>query len=338
MTSYGGVRGYGGGIRREFVVVREAIARGVRSRGREPVPPDRCGLELCGAAKRFGEIVALDDVSLQVRPGRVLGFLGPNGAGKTTAMRAIFGLVRLDGGDVRWGGQPVGLTERLRFGYMPEERGLYPRMSLREQLVYFASLHGLTAAAAHAAASDWLERLALIDRANAKVEELSHGNQQRAQLAAALLHQPDLLVLDEPFAGLDPLAVRTLAGVLRGEAARGAAVLFSSHQLELVEDVCEDVAIIDHGRVVATGHIDALRRASGRRRIELRLEGGPPDWLPAIAGVELVGRHDGNVQLLAHHDVDPQRVLAAAKRDGQVVEFHYGPPSLADLFLELVGR
>ncbi len=296
------------------------------------------GLELIEVTKRFGEVAALDGVSLEVRPGRVLGFLGPNGAGKTTAMRAVFGLVELDAGELLWGGRPVGLTERLRFGYMPEERGLYPRMSLGEQLVYLGSLHGLTAAAARAATSEWLERLTLADRAGAKVEELSHGNQQRAQLAAALLHEPDLLVLDEPFAGLDPLAVRTLAEVLRGEAARGAAVLFSSHQLELVEDVCEDVAIIDRGRVVVTGHIDALRRASQRRRIGLRLEGAPAEWLPAVGGVALVERRDGDLRLLVDRDVDPERVLAAAKGVARVVEFSYGPPSLAELFLELVGR
>jgi ABC-2 type transport system ATP-binding protein len=301
-------------------------------------PEEDRGLELVGAAKRFGEIVALDDVSLEVRPERVLGFLGPNGAGKTTAMRAVFGLVELDAGDVVWDGRPVGLTERLRFGYMPEERGLYPRMALGDQLVYFGSLHGLTAAAARAATSEWLERLDLGDRADAKVEELSHGNQQRAQLAAALLHEPELVVLDEPFAGLDPFAVRTLAEVLRGEAARGAAVLFSSHQLELVEDVCEDVAIIDHGRIVATGHIDDLRNASQRRRIELRLEGASDEWLPAVAGVELVERREGVLCLRAPRDVDPEQVLAEAGRAGRVVEFAYGPPSLAELFLELVGR
>ncbi|HEU4449915.1 MAG TPA: ATP-binding cassette domain-containing protein [Gaiellaceae bacterium] len=301
-------------------------------------PAEDRGLELVGAAKRFGEIVALDDVSLEVRPERVHGFLGPNGAGKTTAMRAVFGLVELDAGDVVWDGRPVVLAERLRFGYMPEERGLYPRMALGDQLVYFGSLHGLTAAAARAAASEWLERLGLADRAGAKVEELSHGNQQRAQLAAALLHGPELLVLDEPFAGLDPLAVRTLAEVLRGEAARGAAVLFSSHQLELVEDVCEDVAIIDHGRIVATGHIDDLRNASQRRRIELRLESASDEWVPAVAGVELVERREGVLRLRAPRDVDPGQVLAEAGRAGRVVEFTYGPPSLAELFLELVGR
>jgi ABC-2 type transport system ATP-binding protein len=296
------------------------------------------GLEVIDAGKRFGDIAALDHVSLEVEPGRLVGFLGPNGAGKTTAMRAIFGLLELDAGRLQWAGRPVGLRERLRFGYMPEERGLYPHMPLGEQLVYFGCLHGLSDATARAATARWLERLDLADRAGTKLEELSHGNQQRAQLAAALLHEPALLVLDEPFAGLDPLAVRTLAEVLRGESARGAAVLFSSHQLELVEDVCEDVAIIDHGRIAATGHIDALRRASRVRRIELRVEGAPAEWLPAVAGVELVERRNGALRLRAPHDVDPQQVLAAAQRAGRVVEFGFGPPSLAELFLELVGR
>ena len=289
-------------------------------------------------SKQYGAVEALSDCSFSVERGRMLGFLGPNGAGKTTAMRAVFGLVRVDGGELIWDGKPVGLAERLRFGYMPEERGLYPRMPVGEQLEYFGCLHGLDTSAARAAASHWLERLGLERRAAAKVEELSHGNQQRAQLAAALLHVPDLLVLDEPFAGLDPVAVVTLAEILRAEAARGAAVLFSSHQLELVEDICEDVAIVDHGHIVASGNLDELRRRSQRRRIELQLEGAPPTWLPDVAGVELAERRNGDLRLLAARDVDPKRVLAAAERTGRVVEFSYGPPTLAELFLELIER
>ena len=305
-------------------------------RGR--VPEDGVGLEVVGLSKRFGTVAALDGVSLALPRGRMLGFLGPNGAGKTTAMRAIFGLVAPDAGELRWCGRPIGLFERMRFGYMPEERGLYPRMPLGEQLTYFGALHGLSGPVAHAAADGWLERLGLGDRAGERLEALSHGNQQRAQLAAALVHAPDLLVLDEPFAGLDPLAVGTLADVLRGEAARGAAVLFSSHQLELVEDICEDVAIVDHGRLVASGHIDALRAASHRRRIALRLERAPADWLPPIDGGELVERRDGELRLRARRDVDPEHVLAAAREAGSVLEFSFGPPSLSELFVELVGR
>src|SRR5512133_489897 len=219
-------------------------------------------LSIVDIEKRFGEVQALDGCTFSVERGRMLGFLGPNGAGKTTTMRAIFGLVEPDSGEVSWDGRPVELRDRLRFGYMPEERGLYPRMPVAEQVAYFGRLHGLEAGEARKAAEAWLERLGLAERATAKLEELSHGNQQRAQLAAALVHEPELLVLDEPFAGLDPVAVQTLVEVLRAEAERGAAVLFSSHQLELVEDICEEVAIVDHGRVVATGELDGLRQRS----------------------------------------------------------------------------
>jgi ABC-2 type transport system ATP-binding protein len=221
---------------------------------------------------------------------------------------------------------------------MPEERGLYPRMPVAEQLEYFGRLHGMCADAARRSASGWLDRLGLADRAGAKLEELSHGNQQRAQLAAALLHEPELLVLDEPFAGLDPVAVGTLADVLRAETARGAAVLFSSHQLELVEHICEEVAIIDRGRVIATGTVDALRRQSQQRRIEVQLDGAPPGWLPDIPGIEVLHRQNGSLQLSARPDVDPEHVLVAARQIGRVVSFTYGPPTIADLFLELVER
>jgi ABC-2 type transport system ATP-binding protein len=293
-------------------------------------------LTLSDLHKRFGTVQALDGCSFSVERGRMLGFLGPNGAGKTTAMRAIFGLVELDGGEVLWDGRPVGLGDRLRFGYMPEERGLYPRMRVAEQIGYFARLHGVGANAASTAAADWLDRLGLAERADARLEELSHGNQQRVQLAAALVHEPELLVLDEPFAGLDPVAVHTLADALRGQAERGAAVLFSSHQLELVEDICDEVAIVDHGRVAATGKLATLRRRSQRREIAVELDGAPADWLPHVDGVELVERRDGGLRLSLGSDVDPELVLAEAGRTARVVRFSYGPPSLAELFLELV--
>jgi ABC-2 type transport system ATP-binding protein len=295
-------------------------------------------LTLSDLHKRFGTVQALDGCSFSVERGRMLGFLGPNGAGKTTAMRAIFGVVEPDAGEVLWDGRSVRLEDRLRFGYMPEERGLYPRMHVAEQIAYLARLHGLGASEALSAAMGWLDRLGLADRAEAKLEELSHGNQQRAQLAAALVHEPELLVLDEPFAGLDPVAVRTLADVLQGEAARGAAVLFSSHQLELVEDICDEVAIIDHGRVAATGRLASLRRRSQRREVALELDGAPEGWLPQVGGAELVERRNGSLRLSLRSDVDPEQVLAEAGRAARVVRFSYGPPSLEELFLELVER
>jgi ABC-2 type transport system ATP-binding protein len=288
--------------------------------------------------KRFSDVQALASCSFSVARGRMLGFLGPNGAGKTTAMRAVFGLVEPDAGHVLWDGRRIGLDQRMRFGYMPEERGLYPRMPVAEQLAYFGALHGMTDSDARSAAATWLARLGLGGRAGAKVEELSHGNQQRAQLAAALLHEPDLMILDEPFAGLDPVAVHELAELLRGEAARGAAVLFSSHQLDLVQDICEEVAIIDHGRIVATGDLEDLRRRSTQRWIELRLDGAPAGWEPHVAGAELVERRDGNLLLRANDDVDPELLLCDAQHAARVVEFSYGPPSLEELFLELVER
>jgi ABC-2 type transport system ATP-binding protein len=293
-------------------------------------------LSLSEATKRFGAVTALDGASLEVERGCILGFLGPNGAGKTTAMRSVFGLVRLDSGTVTWDGAPVGEAERRRFGYMPEERGLYPKMPAAEQLAYLAELHGLDRPAARASASEWLERLGLGDRLQTPVEKLSHGNQQRVQLAAALLHGPELLVLDEPFAGLDPVAVQTLSDVLRDEAERGAAVLLSTHQLELAEDLCEDVAIIARGRVVASGSVARLRAEAGRRRIDLALDGAPPEWLPDAPGLELLERRDGRLRLLTGSGVEPDAVLTQARAAGVVRSFSFGPPTLTELFLERV--
>ena len=287
--------------------------------------------------KRFGPVTALDGCSFTVERGRMLGFLGPNGAGKTTTMRAIFGLVELDGGAVLWDGDPIGPVERLRFGYMPEERGLYPRMRVGEQLAYFGRLHGLDGHGAHAAASDWLTRLGLADRAGAKVVELSHGNQQRAQLAAALVHTPELLVLDEPFAGLNPVAVRTLAQVLRDEAARGVAVLFSSHQLDLVEDVCEDVVIIARGRIVASGPIDELKAASGRRHLDIEVAGTDGAWISSRADVQILEHSGGRMKLLVDDRVPLDELLAAARTAGELRQFSYQPPRLSELFMEAVA-
>jgi ABC-2 type transport system ATP-binding protein len=293
-------------------------------------------LSVSGASKRFGTVVALDGAALEVPRGRIVGFLGPNGAGKTTAMRSVFGLVELDAGDVLWDGRPVDREIRLRFGYMPEERGLYPKMPAGVQLAYLAELHGLGHDRAVAAARSWLERLGLGDRVETAVEKLSHGNQQRVQLAAALVHEPDLLVLDEPFSGLDPVAAETLGGVLRAEADRGAGVLFSSHQLELVEDLCEDVTIVAGGRVVAAGRVAELRARAGRVRIDLQVEGAREGWRPLVPGSELLERRSGTIRLLAPEDVDPDDVLAQARAAGDVRAFSFGPPTLAELFLEAV--
>jgi ABC-2 type transport system ATP-binding protein len=213
-------------------------------------------LELIGLRHAYGATVALDGLSLTVEPGQVHGFVGPNGAGKTTAMRIALGLLRPVAGEVRWEGRPLDDEARRRFGYMPEERGLYPKMRLRDQLVWFARIHGASRHEADRAAVALAERLGLGERLGARVEELSLGNQQRAQLAVALVHEPPLLVLDEPFSGLDPVGVDVLSEVLLERARAGVGVLFSSHQLELVERLCDTVTIINRGRAVAAGPPD----------------------------------------------------------------------------------
>jgi ABC-2 type transport system ATP-binding protein len=293
-------------------------------------------LEICDLTKRYGDVVALDGASFSVAPGRIVGFLGPNGAGKTTTMRTIFGLVRPDRGDVRWRGRSVGPGERARFGYMPEERGLYPKMKVGEQLTYFAELSGMSGAEANEAAAGWLGRLGLSDRSGARLEELSHGNQQRVQLAAALVHDPELAVLDEPFSGLDPLGVEAMAELLVQTAATGVAVLFSSHQLDLVEDVCQDVVIIDRGRIVLAGVVEELKAASAYRSLDIRVNGDP--WVPVLSGGTVTSKQDGRVRVLVDSSVDLEEILGSARRVGEVTAFSFEPPSLADLFLQAVSE
>src|SRR5690242_3534158 len=252
----------------------------------------KSGLQLRDLRRSFGEQVAVNDLSFSIPAATVFGFVGRNGAGKTTTMRIICGLLAADAGSVLWDGRPIDARARERIGYMPEERGLYPKMRIGDQLEYFAVLHGASHDSGRAAARAWLERLGLGERAATRVEELSHGNQQRVQLAAALVHGPDLLILDEPFAGLDPIATDVMAEVLRAQAARGAPVIFSSHQLELVERLCDSVAIIDRGRLVACGPVDDLR-SGGPRMVRVDVRGAAPGWTDALPDVALVEHTDG---------------------------------------------
>jgi ABC-2 type transport system ATP-binding protein len=293
-------------------------------------------LEIRGLTKRYGPVTALDGASFTAQPGRLLGFLGPNGAGKTTTMRCVFGLATPDAGDVRWDGRPIDADTRLRFGYMPEQRGLYPRMRVADQLVYFGRQHGMAARDAKVRAAAWLERFGLADRARSKLEDLSHGNQQRVQLATALVHDPVLLVLDEPFSGLDPLGVATMAEVVRERAAAGVGVVFSSHQLDLVEEVCEDVVIISRGRVVAAGAIDHLKAASGRRHLDVEIVGAGASWPSNPAAGAVLERSGDEVRLLVDESADLGELLASARAAGEVRQFSYGPPRLSELFMEAV--
>ena len=294
-------------------------------------------LELEGLRRSFGSLTALDDLTFSVPGGQVVGFLGPNGAGKTTTMRAVFGLTDLDSGAVRWNGQPVGQEVRRRFGYMPEERGLYPAMQVGEQLEYLGRLHGMAPADARRAGEEWLERLGIADRLPDKVEELSHGNQQRVQLAAALLHGPQLLVLDEPLSGLDPSGIDAIGRVLVEQARSGCCVLFSSHQLDQVEDLCESVAIIDHGRLVVAGRVDDLA-TSGPRRLVVRVEGDRDGmWARDLTGVSVSEVAGGEVRLVLDDTVDSDAVLRAAMAAGTVTEFVFARRRLSEVFREALA-
>ncbi|MFL5727410.1 MAG: ABC transporter ATP-binding protein [Chloroflexota bacterium] len=293
-------------------------------------------IEVQHLTKQYGPFTAVHDVSFKAERGEILGFLGPNGAGKTTTMRCVFGLATPDRGETLWHGQTITRQTRLRFGYMPEQRGLYPRMRVAEQLSYFAQHHGMPAKDADAATTRWLERLGLGDREKDKLETLSHGNQQRVQLGAALVHDPELLVLDEPFSGLDPIGIATMTEILRERAAAGVGVVFSSHQLDLVEDVCEDVVIIARGRIVAHGSIDELRAASGRRHLEVEVEGAGASWLDGRDGATLVDQKGDLVRLLVPVDADLSGLLAAASAAGPVRRFAFQPPALSELFMEAV--
>jgi len=291
-------------------------------------------LELAGVSRSFGDVRALDDVSFTVRRGRLTGFVGGNGAGKTTAMRIILGVLSSDAGTVTLDGQPLDGPTRATFGYMPEERGLYPKMKVAEQLAYLARLHGVDRGAADRRARALLDRLGLGERADDKLETLSLGNQQRAQIAAALVHEPQVLILDEPFSGLDPMAVEVVQGVLTEQASRGVPVLFSSHQLDVVERLCDDLVVIAAGTIRAAGDREELRARFTEPRYVLRVD-GDLGWLrdePGVQVVELAGSE-------AVVEADPdgaQQVLRAAVARGPVLEFAPVRPRLAEIFREVV--
>jgi ABC-2 type transport system ATP-binding protein len=294
-------------------------------------------LEFDGLHKSYGANRVLDGVSFAVAPGSMFGFCGPNGAGKTTTMRIAMGLVRADAGEVRWQGRPLDQALRRRIGYMPEERGLYPKMRVGEQLAYFARLHGLDGAAAARAAEHWADRLGLAERRRSRVEELSLGNQQRVQLAAALVSRPEVLILDEPFSGLDPVGVDALAEALLEQVRGGVPVVFSSHQLDLVERLCDAVGILARGSMVAAGPVPELRRRESGRLLRVVVPDAPPGWAAALPGVRVESELAGDTLLELAPGTDDQAVLAAALRTGRVTYFAWQQPTLVELFREAVA-
>jgi len=295
-------------------------------------------LQVRGVSHAFGDRAVLDDVRFDVVPGVLTGLLGPNGAGKTTLMRIMFDVIDPISGATWWQGHEVTPADRRRWGYMPQERGLYPAMPAGEQLVYFARLHGVDREHATRSAKDLLEELGLGDRWSDRPDKLSGGMQQRLQLAAALVHDPEVIVLDEPFAGLDPVAVEELSKTLLERVRAGRTVLLSSHQLDLVQDLCESIVMLDHGRIVLAGRVADLRASSGRRQLRLTIASADRQWLAALPEVTVVEDLADDLRLDLPPGTDPLAVLDAARAAGQVTDFGLELPTLSQLFMAAAGE
>ncbi|MGZ6214075.1 MAG: ABC transporter ATP-binding protein [Candidatus Limnocylindria bacterium] len=299
-------------------------------------------------SKSFGPVRALDGISFSVEPGRIFGLLGANGAGKTTCMRIILDILRADAGTVTWEHQANDQLPRRTWGYLPEERGLYTRMKVIDVLRFFAALYGVAEAKATDEIEDWLERFRVPEYRDRKVEELSKGNQQKIQFIAAILHDPAVLIMDEPFSGLDPVNVQLLKEAFLEMRDRGKTLIFSTHQMEQVEELCESIAIIDRGRVVEAGSLRDVKRRMGRRVVRLSVEGadgaasdgaGGAGWVEEIPGVTLTRRGEDYVELRVATGTDPESILTAAlARGDRVTRFEIADPSLEEVFIEKVGH
>lgn len=294
-------------------------------------------LQITGLHKRYGDVVAVDGATLRVPAGKIVGFVGPNGAGKSTTMRSIFGLVRPDAGTITWNGSPLGPDTLGRFGYMPEQRGLYPKMKIIDQVAYFAELKGTSRPRAREQAASLLGELGLEDRLTDPLEELSHGNQQRVQLAVSMVHDPEMMVLDEPFNGLDPVAVGVLQEVLGARAKRGIGVLFSSHQLDLVEQLCDDVVIIAEGSIRASGPVPDVRRSLGHHRVVVSVDRPLFPLAEALGDFAIAEANTREVRLDVADESMIDAVLTAARTAGPIDTIRFEPPTLTEVFATLAG-
>ena len=291
--------------------------------------------------KRFGPVVALDRVSFEAEPGRIFGLLGANGAGKTTSMRIVLDILRADSGSVTWQGRLNTQLPRDTWGYLPEERGLYLRMTVIDVLRFFAALYGVPTREATRTVEEWLERFHVPEYRDRKVEELSKGNQQKIQFIAAILHDPDVLIMDEPFSGLDPVNVGLLKEAFLEMRDRGKTLIFSTHQMETVEELCEAICIVDRGRVVVSGALRDVKRAMGRQVVRLATDGDGHgvEWLDGLDGISITARREDFVELQVPTGSDPARILTTALDRGErVTRFEIGEPSLEEIFIEHVGR
>jgi ABC-2 type transport system ATP-binding protein len=296
-------------------------------------------LVLDALTKSFGSVRALDGIGFRVEPGEVFGFLGANGAGKTTTMRIVLDILKPDAGSVTWRGKDSATLPRRTWGYLPEERGLYPRMKVLDQLVFFASLYGIPPRDAAREVREWLERFRIPDYADRRAEELSKGNQQKIQFIAAILHDPDVLLMDEPFVGLDPVNVALLKDAFLEMRDRGKTLVLSTHQMEMVEELCESIVIIDHGRIVVGGPVRDVKRSTGRVVVRLGVAGDAElPWLDRLEGVRLVRAGQDYSELSVDAGRDPEEILhAALSRGERITRFEIGDPSIEQIFIEYVG-
>lgn len=297
------------------------------------------GLLLSGVTKSFGSFQVIKDLSLEVREGTLFGFLGANGAGKTTTMRMILDILRPDSGSITWNGKDVREVPRHAWGYLPEERGLYPKMRVDEQLLFLARLHGLSKQAAEKALTDWLERFQISANRKKRIEELSKGNQQKVQFLATILHDPLLLVMDEPFSGLDPVNASVLKEAFLEMHRQGKTIIFSTHQLEQAEELCQDILVINKGQSVVQGSLREIKHQQERHVARLKLENDPQaNWLDALDGVQVTKRRENYIEMHLQAAFNPNVIVEAALRHGGIIShFELTEPSLTDIFIEKVG-
>lgn len=290
--------------------------------------------------KSFAGVQVITDLSMEVREGSIFGFLGPNGAGKTTTMRMILDILRPDSGHITWQGQEVREVPRRAFGYLPEERGLYPKEQVEEQLLFLARLQGLAKSAAEHSLDEWLKRFQISEYRKKRVEELSKGNQQKIQFLATILHDPLILIMDEPFSGLDPLNAEILKGAIEEMHLRGKTIIFSTHQLSQVEELCQDVVIINKGQTVVQGSVREVKRQHGRNVARLKLDNDPEArWLETLPGVQVTRRRQDYIEMQIQANLNPNLIVEEALRRGGIVShFELTEPSLTDIFIEHVSQ
>lgn len=297
------------------------------------------GLIVEHISKSFGTFQAIKDLSMEVREGAMFGFLGANGAGKTTTMRMILDIIRPDSGQITWDGNNVREVPRQSWGYLPEERGLYPKMVVEDQLLFLARLNGLSKQDARKELDEWFERFQINANRKKKIEELSKGNQQKIQFLAAIIHNPTILIMDEPFSGLDPVNASVLKDAFMEMHQRGKTIIFSTHQLEQVEEMCEDIVIINKGQTVVQGSVRDVKRQHGRNVIRLKLDNDPEAaWLDTLEGIQVTKRRQDYIEMQIQAHLNPNIIVEAAlQHGGNITLFELAEPSLTDIFIETVG-